>query len=260
MLFTGFSSSFGERINEDTFGSFNNVAWVLDGASQPAETVGDALTAKDFVEKLNVYLMEAVINNPSFSLAQLVSQAVKKVSVFWGSSQGPAATIAAVKYTKTQTQWFVLGDSFIIFKNEGVVSLVSDERLNTVAVLERKKVLNASPTDVNLKEYKLALYEKEQGFRNKENGYWVLANDASAPFQALTGVLAANEPVLLGTDGFSDVFNTPSSALTPSNTYEALTSSKDASGAVKNVHEVLSNVVPRRYKIDDATILITSRK
>lgn len=107
---------------------------------------------------------------------------------------GPAATLAVARVTPSEVHWLVLGDAGIVAGRPP--ALIVDERLASVAPLERERARRSASTQARLR-----LYEAELRERNRPGGYWVAADSLKAASMARTGTSEADTPLVLMTDG-----------------------------------------------------------
>ena len=76
--------------NEDSWGSFKNLVWVIDGASNPKTTSGEVVS---FVNALNTKLKNCAANNPHASLASILA-ALPTPRVQWSVHMSPYLLIS----------------------------------------------------------------------------------------------------------------------------------------------------------------------
>lgn len=185
--------------NADRWGHAHSAAWVLDGASRPSGVRCCEFDTEHFVESIDHGLRrqaESHIDIRDMLVEALRSTMEEHAARHMGRPPpGPAATAAVVRIESRRIEWAVLGDAGIVPGRPP--QLVSDSRLAKAAVEERDAV-RRDPASFNAR---IDLYKAELAARNRASGYWVLADDLEAPFQALRGTRPAAGNVILTTDG-----------------------------------------------------------
>ena len=186
--------------NADCWGHTQNAAWVLDGATRPPGVRCCDFDTEHFVESIDRGLRrqaESHIDIRDMLVDALRSTKAEHAArhMGWAPPPGPAATAAVVRVESGWIEWAVLGDAGVVLG--APPRLVSDSRLAMVAVEERDSV-RRDPASFNAR---IDLYKAELAARNRADGYWVLADDLEAPFQALRGTRPADGNVILTSDG-----------------------------------------------------------
>ena len=193
-----------ERANEDRWGARGPLAWVIDGASQPAGTEG-ALSAADYARRLGEELSVRATWE-SAALPEILAAAIAAVGTADAPGPGPAATVAMLRSRGEELEWLVLGDAGCAVPDEmGQPRVIIDDRLARVAVAQRQARRRARREGAEpqvLAELSQRLYRAELAARNTAGGYWVAADLPEAAEYALTGI-AEHGPALLFTDGMS---------------------------------------------------------
>lgn len=186
--------------NEDRWGCSGRTLWVLDGASQPKGTLCCDFGPERYVDALSTALTEHAPQHRG-NLAGLVRAALRVVIDEHRSHHdagplppGPAATLAVARVTPLEVHWLVLGDAGIVAG--WPPALIVDERLASIAPLEREQARRSASTQARLR-----LYEAELRKRNRPGGYWVAADSLQAASMARTGTSEAATPIVLMTDG-----------------------------------------------------------
>ena len=187
--------------NADQWGQAGDVAWVLDGATQPVTVHCCDMSPDKFVELMDAAL-RSLATFPYRDLGDLLREALL-VTIGEHAARhpraalppGPAATVAMIRLRSGSFEWAVLGDAGIVIGSPP--RLISDSRLANIAVWERTayRRRRGSPNA------RIALYRAELAARNRPGGYWVMANDPQAPSHALRGISPTTGGAILLSDG-----------------------------------------------------------
>lgn len=235
-------------LNEDSWGSYKNFVWVIDGASNP-KTGSDEVVS--FVNALNAQLKDCAANNPHASLATILAASISATAQT--ENVHASATVALCRFNEDNFDYLVLGDAGIVFEDaESDIKLLQDTRLQECAIEERKRYLDrlrAGATQDEIEKAHIALVEAESKLRNTTGGFWVAETDPNAAYHALHGNIEdAQYPVILGTDGFIGLAR-------PSVLFSQ---ARQAEGLPQKLAEVTDVLLPRSGKIDDATVIAVS--
>lgn len=231
--------------NEDSWGSFKNLVWVIDGASNPKTTSGEVVS---FVNALNTQLNNCAANNPHASLASILAASISATKQT--ENVRASATVALCRFNEGNFDYLVLGDAGIVFMDaDSDIKLLQDTRLQECAVLERQRyreLLKAGAAQSDIDKAHLALVEAESKLRNTTGGFWVAETEPNAACHALQGrIEGARYPVVLGTDGFVGL-------ATPSVLFSR---ARRAEGLPHKLAEMTETLLPQSGKIDDATVI-----
>lgn len=176
------------RANED-FGAFSSkVAVLLDGATVPAGVPGSpapcAHGARWFTRELGTRILAELSAEPPVWIAEGVARAIDDTAAHHAQTcpiddqTHPAATIAVLRELPDEYEYYVLGDSTIVFDlTTGEPVARSDKRLSDIAVAERKRVMSTAPGTAARQEALAALIKAEQAHRNVRDGYWIAATN-----------------------------------------------------------------------------------
>lgn len=234
--------------NEDSWGSYKNFVWVIDGASNPRTTSDEVVS---FVNALNTQLIICAASNPHASLATILAASISETA--HTENVHASATVALCRFNEDNFDYLVLGDAGIVFWDaDSDIKLLRDTRLQDCAVEERKRyldLLEAGATQDEIEKAHIALVEAESKLRNTTGGFWVAETDPNAAYHALHGnIKDAQYPAILGTDGFIDLAK-------PSVLFSQ---SRQAEDLPQKLAEVTDALLPQSGKIDDATVITVS--
>jgi hypothetical protein len=195
------SSRPGRSVNEDLVAVEGNAAWLLDGASVPADLDRCCqLDARWYVEQLSSALKTALAGGASITLVDALAAAISQVEERHRSlctrpelGYGPSCTVAIVRLTGKTLDYLLLGDSTVLLDFGGdVLYLRSDKRLKQVATPLRRKLRTLLAqgggfTDPAYVELLRALVTEERAARNQPGGYWIASNLPLAAAHSITG-------------------------------------------------------------------------
>lgn len=256
---------------EDLVGYSNNYFWLLDGATPPLGKKNRQLT-QEYICSLNASLCE--FSRENYSTTELLRRSIEKVKGIFEEKYSlkdeeylPYSTVVLVKFDN-EIEYLVLGDSYLFIDNSTTPTVITDDRLENIAVEERKIVsdLKCSGIDEESLEYLTArknLITKELEYQNKENGYWVAGLDAKAADYAVTGKIKCNQvPRIMATsDGLARLVT----HLNYYSDFDSLAQSILKNGAnsifekLRDLEEDETNFIkPIASKHDDASFFIIS--
>lgn len=189
------------HIMQDAWGATDTVAWVIDGATRQKEQE-NTLVAQ-WVIQLNRCLHSVFSTTPSTDPKTGITQAISQARLP-STSPHPSATLALAQKTHTGITTVVLGDAIAWVRTDHSFSPpIRDTRLNAIAQETRQQRRKAH----NNKEHELLttrLLSEEDYWRNREGGFWVVADDPSVVDHALISEHPSATGVLLMTDGAYD--------------------------------------------------------
>lgn len=245
-----------DRPNEDSWGAEGPLAWVIDGATQPGETI-ESVDARSYVAALGE-AVRARAGDTRATLAEILAGAIEAASTWPAAEAGPAATVAMVRRSGDGFEWLVLGDAGIMLRHgaRGAVTLVTDDRLAQVAVAEReaRRAARASGSDAaEQRELSARLYRAELAMRNRSGGYWVASGDPEAAHHALQGYADTLGPVLLMSDGMLDALGSASPWRTTRTAFRSWVETAPEE-AVARVRDMRASI--QGAKVDDATLVV----
>ncbi len=210
------------NVNEDIGNIVSNAAWVLDGATSLSDKNITPLKteAKWYVEKLNHYFENHMMDNSSKELSSIVKESIKKTRLEFfdfldkeiDEVDEPAASCAMVRWENNILEYFVLCDcTFVLFRNGKVVKKITDDRIDKFEEEIRKKIKHLiedrrmSLTNARRKVF--PIIKKVRRLRNEAGNYWVLSFDPKAVEKAIHDKieLKKGDEVYLFTDGFGRI-------------------------------------------------------
>ena len=106
-----------ERPNEDAWGAEGPLAWIIDGATQPGETV-QSLDARTYAHALSRAIRERASDTET-SLTEILADAIDRAATWPATEPGPAATVAMVRRSGSGFEWLVLGDAGLLLQAGG---------------------------------------------------------------------------------------------------------------------------------------------
>jgi Protein phosphatase 2C len=167
---------------------------ILDGATAPASTALCQHGARWFSRTLGTRLFLELSAEPPVWIAEGVARAIDAVLTIHSETceiddqTHPSATIAVVRQLSDVYEYYVLGDSTIIFDmSRGQLAVRSDKRLRQVAISEREHVM---ATHIEGRERTSALVDlvnAERAHRNVRRGYWIASANPDAAAHGLQG-------------------------------------------------------------------------
>ncbi|MFI2714560.1 protein phosphatase 2C domain-containing protein [Micromonospora sp. NPDC018662] len=180
-----------DRPNEDHVVVSPDWAIVLDGVTQPPGLdTGCVHGPAWLVRELGDCLVGALTAGPVTPLDQVLSAAIERLRGRHGgrcdlsNPYSPSSTVAVVRATGDQVDYLVLCDSSVVFENADGVTVVHDDRTDTLPAYDRHTVAR---------------------LRNRPGGFWVASTDPAAAAEAVTGRAARSglRRLMLCTDGVS---------------------------------------------------------
>jgi hypothetical protein len=191
----------GATHSEDLVETAGSAAWLLDGASAHDDPA--ACTDHDaswFVQQLSQALAAELSQPPDRALRAILAGAIGRVSTLHAqlcphiaSGHGPSATAVIVRRRNQALEYLVLGDSALLIQTgDAKVHHHSDDRLSAIAPHLRDSIRQALRAGRGYdhpahRDRVRALHATEQTMRNREDGYWIAADDPRAALHSLTG-------------------------------------------------------------------------
>ncbi|WFE56938.1 protein phosphatase 2C domain-containing protein [Micromonospora sp. WMMD712] len=180
-----------ERPNEDHVVVSAGQAIVLDGVTQlPGLDTGCVHNPAWLVRELGDCLARALAAGPTTSLQLILAAAIDELRTRHAgrcdlsNPHSPSSTVAIVRSRGEQVDYLVLCDSSVVYENADGVTVVRDDRTDTLPAYDRHTVGR---------------------LRNRPGGFWVASTDPAAAAEAVTGSVACSglRRLLLCTDGIS---------------------------------------------------------
>ncbi len=187
---------------QDVWGSRDEFAWVIDGATR--QNASENSLVASWANSLSQAIESATTDSPASSLSSILYQAITQASLWPNDGFHPSATIALTRVNSSGAEWLVLGDACAVIRNEqGDCEIHQDDRLEHVASKLRERVLAARAAGNARTAARLGtlLLEREDASRNQESGFWVASDNPDAAWQAQSGFVSDAHVVYLFTDG-----------------------------------------------------------
>jgi hypothetical protein len=198
------------RPNEDFAGALPSCAVLLDGSGGPAELPsGCSHGTPWYVRQLGARCLAGMETSPEQSLAEILAAGITEVSGLHRgtcdlTAPGTPATIVVMARARGDAfEYLVLGDSTIVIDAGGTPAVVSDRRIDAVAVGE-KLVMESLPTGTpGHQAARIRFVTRQRELRNQPGGYWIASTDPQAAHEAYTGSvpLAGMRRATLMSDG-----------------------------------------------------------
>lgn len=185
------------RASEDYAAVSDDLIVLLDGATVPTglET-GCTHGTRWLARQLGATIFAGLSQYPELGIADGVADAIKRFSQLHGQTcdtthpNQPSTTIAVLRETADDFEYFVLSDSTIVLDTDDGVLAITDDRLERVAI-DQRRALRATGIGTPQREEALAaLIAELRRLRNTENGFWVATADPDVAYHALTGRVA----------------------------------------------------------------------
>lgn len=174
-----------DRPSEDRVVVLDNAVVVLDGATAARP---DLPSGGWYAELLASALEADMRARTDVALTDLLARSINTVSQEHHLQPGhaPSSTVAILRWNASHVDGLVLADSPVVAFGRSNVSVLADDRLDTLR--QRGRLTNASSVDTH---------------RNVQGGFWVAETDPTAAYQAktMTWERAELDAVLLATDG-----------------------------------------------------------
>ena len=185
----------GEHANADFAAFSGSVAVLLDGAPASADVVAPcAHDARWFTRELGTRILAELSAEPPVWIAEGVARAIDSTAALHAATCAiddqthPAATVAVLRELPDEYEYYVLGDSTIVFDLvTGEPVARSDKRLGGIAAAERKRVEATAPGTAARREAIAELIKAERDHRNVRNGYWIAATNPDAAARGRQG-------------------------------------------------------------------------
>lgn len=183
--------------NEDWVGATSNLAIVLDGLSEGAET-GCRHGTPWFVRELGSELLH-LAGDPNESLQNALAQAIINVAESHcqtcdlGHPGSPCTTVAILRESGDALDYLVLSDSMIVFDIATGPLVISDRSVESVATGETAAAYSVAANDPAHAELHHAVINAQQLMRNQPGGYWVAQSDPAAARHARSDSVRAEE-------------------------------------------------------------------
>ncbi len=206
MIITAATHPGGSR-NQDAHAVLVNAAVVLDGASSFTPTVrgqDGGWYAAHLLAELTPRLID-----PTVPISQCLRAGITAMRDKHGvTASGPSSTVLVARWTDTELQLLVLGDSTaVVQRDDRTWEAITDARLSRIAPENRRGYRSRLAAGHGMGDEHRArladLQAAQRQRRNRPRGYWIAESDPNAADHALTRTipLAGTARVLLATDG-----------------------------------------------------------
>ena len=201
-------SGSAERKNEDTYGHYNNYAWVIDGATNVFNTqIFNHNDTAYMVERINESIIDQLKLNSNQSIQSVLLNALKRLESDIKASypdyfsqpsyQQVSFTIAMIRVMSSTVEYYILGDCTLVTSDQ---TMVTDTRIRTFSNDNTKKLSQGI-------ENRQQIFQSTRKKMNTPSGYWVGSIDGCGIKHGIEGVLGKNQKLALYTDGFEDLLN-----------------------------------------------------
>lgn len=174
--------------NEDFAAVTDTVAVLLDGVTVAGGVEGPcAHDARWFTRTLGTRLLAELSAEPPVWIAEGVARAIDGVARSHGETcriddgTHPSATVAILRELPDVYEYYILGDSTIVFEmTGGRFTVRSDKRLSQVAAAERAHLAGIRRDSIERDSALAHLVRAERAKRNVRGGYWIASADPDA--------------------------------------------------------------------------------
>jgi hypothetical protein len=201
-------AAIGKNRSDDLVGTAGSSAWLLDGAS--AHNDPEACLQHDvswFVCQLSQALATELCESVDRDLRDVLATSIRRVNSLHAqmcsqTAKGhrASATVVIVRRHHDVLQHLVLGDSALLVQTAGgEVHHHSDTRLSAIAPHVRGAIRQALSDgrgyeDPGYRDRVNALLDAERAMRNRDDGYWIAADNPHAALHSLTGQYNLADP------------------------------------------------------------------
>ena len=264
----------GNTFNEDIFGFNGKSVWLLDGSTglNKINVTNSDTDAKWFVNRWNLYLKDALLEDkPLLDILKTGIDTIKEEYMNFSGTEYidkvdyPSSTITIIRKRDNYLEYFVLGDSPLIYRFNNELNLIQDENLSRFDDEAKDKILNISKENkidyINAKNANCDILIKNRYLKNIDNGYWILEFDKKAIDKGIYNVIEIKDKFefLIVSDGFSRYYDTLNLA---SDYKEFFYEVKEATidEVIQNLrnrelNDIRCNTYPRFKVSDDATLV-----
>lgn len=194
--------------NQDRYAYGDGWAFVLDGASS-FEKAKSEHDGGWYAEQLKRSLSTGLEGNHAGPTVEIVEDAIRAVAKMHGRDPEscPTSTIALARWDDNSVEYYVLGDSTVVLLSPDSEEVVSDARMEDIALPLRQEYRSRLRDGYGFDERHRALLQelqvKQAVARNLTGGYWIAGVDPTAAHHALTGhrPLTTTCAIILATDG-----------------------------------------------------------
>jgi hypothetical protein len=265
-----FSEKGTAQFNEDIIGTFQNVAWVIDGATP--------IFNKNYIsDKNDVVWIVSEINNwiPNFirdnrTLEEILLKTVNKVYEIALGMNGklaevpayelPTFTIIMTRMIHNQLEYYVLGDCGMLINTKGKIQYITDNRIEKFSINNQESIRQIQSSNALDKDARiLSRLQETRKLLNKKEGYWVGSLDAKGIVHGITGIIEIKQDArfLCFSDGYARLFELYHLTDVSYFSFE-LDSIKDTIRQVRETEESDRECLkyPRAKKSDDLSVIL----
>jgi len=190
------------RPNEDFAGVFGNCAILLDGSGAPGDMPTGCIHGVPwYVRQLGVRCLAGMAaGEEGEPLAGILAAAIAAVVALHegtcdlGVPGTPSSVAVMVRAGTKWLDYLVLGDFALVVEDDGgSVSVVTDKRMDAVAVDEYRAMLALPTGSPEHQAARIAFVRRQQPLRNQPGGYPVASTAPAAAGEALTGGIPIGE-------------------------------------------------------------------
>jgi hypothetical protein len=176
------------RVNEDYAVCGPDWAVILDGATAPAGVDSGCIHDVPWLVRQLARGICGLMITDAVPLGDALAFAIEQTcqaharTCDLANPDSPSSTVAIIRARHNALEYLVLGDSPVILRNRGTLTVIQDDRTGHLP---------------GGRPYTLELVRSQ---RNQPGGFWVASTNPQAAYQAVTGTAEATEAALL-TDG-----------------------------------------------------------
>ena len=182
--------------NEDFIAATANAVVVVDGASvPPGLATGCRHGTAWYARQLGLQVLGLLTTQPDCSPADSLAQAIREVADLHadtcnlGHPGSPSATVAILHEQPQTIDYLVLGDTTILLEEPSGLRVVTDDRLEQVAVSQHGAMHQHATGSADHDRSFAELVTAQRRHRNHPDGFWVASTDPAAAQHALTDSL-----------------------------------------------------------------------
>lgn len=214
-----FSEKGTEQFNEDIIGTFQNVAWVIDGATPifNKSYISDENDVVWIVREINNEISNFISDNRT--LEEILMNTVNKVYETALGINGklaeapgyelPTFTIIMTRIINNLLEYYVLGDCGILINTKGKIQYITDNRIEKFSKENQKSIKQIQLSNAPDKDARiLRRLQETRKLLNTKEGYWVGSLDAKGIAHGITGIIEIkqNARYLCFSDGYARLF------------------------------------------------------
>lgn len=182
-----------DKPNEDFVGALPDCAVVLDGSGGPSELPsGCSHGVPWYVRQLGPRLLSGMATSKA-PLAEILSTAITEVSDLHRDTCDleapgtPASIVVMARAADDTFEYLVLGDSTLAVDVGDDIEVITDRRIDQVALAERLEMESLPVGTPEHQEARIRFVRLQRELRNQPGGYWIASTDPKAAEEAITG-------------------------------------------------------------------------